>query len=141
MAIVGCGSPKPEEPTLPPASNPSAQPSVSQTAERQPANAAELKDKIDLAEYPGAEQVESHRLVSANLAPDEARFELVRRTKDAPDKVVKFFEDQLGEKAFGSAGHKEIFGRTKRGNDVKALINDEDGGTKFTLIIISYAKK
>ncbi len=120
--------------------DPNAGPAISQRAEKKPADAAEIKELLDLEEYPGSEQVENNRLIDPSLAPDEARFELVRRSKDASDKVIAFFEDKLGEKAIGSAGHKEIFGRTQRGNNIKVHVDSEGEGSKYTLIVIAYRK-
>ena len=139
--VVGCGSPT-VAPTAQktPAVDPQAQPAISQTAEKAPASAAEVKKVLDLEEYPGAEVVENNKLVSSSLPPDEIRFELVRRSKDAPTKVIAFYEKALGAQASGEAGHKEVFGRTKRGNFVRAHFDAEGSGTKYSLSVISFAK-
>jgi len=121
--------------------DPKAQPSVSETAKREQATAEEVKASLDLPEYPGATVIENVKLVSETLSPDEVRLELVRKSADAPDKVVKFFESNLGEKAGGEPGHQEIFGRTQRGNFVRVHVDSDGSGSKFTLNVISYAKK
>lgn len=138
--MASCAAPKADESSLPPIANPNAGPAMSQRAEKQPADPNEIKKLLDLEEYPGAEQVENHRLVDPSLSPDEARFELVRRSKDSPDKVVAFYEEKLGQKAIGGAAHREIFGRTQRGNDVKVHVDGEGSGSKYTLIVITYRK-
>lgn len=141
VLIVGCGAPKPTgEASLPTIQDPANKPAISQTAEKKPVDAAAVKAVFDLDEYPGVEQVSNNQLVDGTLPPDEMRFELVRRSKDAPEKVIKFYEEKLGQKAFGSAGTKELFGRTQRGNDVKIKISPEGTGTKFSLVAISYKK-
>lgn len=140
LLVASCGAPKKEEATLPPMMDPSKQPAVSQSAEKKAADPAEVKKLLDVEEYPGVEVVESNRLVSDSLSPDEVRFELVRRSKDAPAKVVKYYEDKLSAKATGQPGHQEIFGRTQRGNFVRVHVDAEDTGSKFTLSVISYAK-
>lgn len=140
ILISSCGTAKKDESSLPPIADPNAGPAISQRAEKQPADPAEIKKLLDLEEYPGSEQLENNRLLDPALPPDEARFELVRRSKDAPDKVVAFFEEKLGEKAIGSAGHKEVFGRTQRGNSIKVHVDGEGDGSKYTLIVIAYKK-
>lgn len=121
--------------------DPKAQPSVSEAAKREQATSDEVQASLDLPEYPGASVVENVKLVSETLSPDEVRLELVRKSADAPDKVVKFYESNLGEKASGEPGHQEIFGRTQRGNFVRVHVDSDGSGSKFTLNVISYAKK
>lgn len=138
LALAGCGDPQTtgEVPRL----DPKDQASAAQAPERKPITAEEVTKVLDLPEYPGAESVENVRLVSPSYSPDEVRLELVRRSKDAPAKVVKYYEDQLGSPAVGDPGHKEVFGRTPRGNFVRVHVDVEDTGSKFTLGVISYTK-
>jgi hypothetical protein len=139
LVVIGCG-PSTEQ-TRPQKLDPKEQQSsISQTAEKKAVSAAEVSKLVDLEEYPGAEPVENWRLISDSLSPDEARFELVRRSADAPAKVVKFYETKLGEKASGEVGHQEIFGRTPRGNFIRVHVDGEGSGSKFTVNVISYAK-
>jgi hypothetical protein len=139
LILLGCG-PSTEQ-TQPQKLDPKdQQTSLSQNAEKKAVSAEEIKSLVDLEEYPGAESVENWRLVSDSLSPDEARFELVRRSADAPAKVVKFYETKLGEKASGQVGHQEIFGRTPRGNFVRVHVDGEGSGSKYTVNVISYAK-
>ncbi len=95
---------------------------------------------LDLSEYPGAEIVTNDRLTSPGMSPDEVRLLLVRKTSDTPDKVAKFFEKELSVIASGSGSHRELFGRTKRGNDVRVSVDSEGGITKYTLSAICYSK-
>ena len=119
---------------------PESEMSISQTAEKKPATQEELERAFDLAEYPGSKVVENNKLVSGSLPPDEVRFELVRQSDDPPAKVVKHYEQILEATATGSGGHQEVFGRTKRGNFVRAHFDAEGSGTKYTLSVIGFIK-
>jgi hypothetical protein len=139
LLIAGCGSPKAtgEVQRLDPKDQ---QPNAAQSAERKAISAEEVANVLDLEEYPGAVVVENVRLVSPNFAPDEVRLELVRRSKDDSQKVVKFYEGKLGSPAGGEPSHQEVFGRTPRGSYVRVHVDSENSGSKFTIGVISYLK-
>lgn len=140
VLISGCATPEaksPEESVLP---KPGKGPSVSETATKTSITIDEVKKTLDLAEYPGAKIVENNKLSSEQLSPDEARFELLRTSTDAPAKVIAFYEEKLQDKVSNSEGGKQIMGRTQRGNFVKVLLNPDGKGTKFSLSVISYVK-
>jgi hypothetical protein len=140
VLMASCSSPKQEDPnaTLRPPTETGV--TASEMAQRSQAPQDQVKTLLDMDEYPGSTVVENSRLTSASFSPDEARFELVRKTEDAPDKVVKFYEEKLEAKANGSAEKREIFGRTPKGNSVRALIEADGAGSKITLVVISFMK-
>lgn len=138
LIAAGCGSNPSNE--APPALNPNAGPSVSDSGQHTTADKNEIQAMVDLAEYPGAEIVENTKVVSDSIAPDESRFILVRKTKDAPDKVRAYYVKELDDKSGGKPG-TPVLGRTPKGNFVQALVEPDGGGSKITLKIISYAKK
>ncbi|HJP84098.1 MAG TPA: hypothetical protein VJ835_11415 [Fimbriimonadaceae bacterium] len=136
--VISCSS-GPDQ-TPPERMKPSEQPSFSETAERLAATDAEVKALLDLPEYPGAKVVDNKKLVSNTLAPDEIRFELTRQSADAPSKVIAFYESKLGAKSTSDGDHREVFGRTNRGNFVRVHVEPEGNGSKISLSVISYAK-
>jgi len=139
VVIWGCAEPqnKAPESLLP---KPGDGPSASESATKTPVPRDEVKLSLDLEEYPGSKIVENNKLTSSQFSPDEARFELVRTSDDAPAKVVAYYEEKLSVKANPSDKGQEIWGRTRRGNFVRVHVNPEGKGSKFSLSVISYAK-
>ena len=136
LLIVGCGANSNDVPRLDPKDQTKAAPA----SERKTISASDVTRILDLEEYPGAIAVENTRLVNPVFPPDEVRLELVRRSSDAPEKVLKFYEAKLGSNARGDAGHEEIFAPTKHGNMVRVHVDKEGTGSKFTIGAIVYIK-
>jgi len=139
LILAGCGNnPANEAPT---SLDPHAGPSVEETAQKAPTDAAEIKAKLDLEEYPGAKVVEDSKLVSKSIAPDETRFLLVRTSADAPAKVTAYYQEKLKAAPMAKDGGQEIYGQSGRGNFVRVNVEPDGAGSKITLRPICFDKK
>jgi len=141
LIAVGCGKPTVSNQGDQPVLDPNSQPPISETATKSQADSGEIKAAVDLDEYPGATIVDNLKLSSPSMAPDEVRFELGRKSTDAPAKVVSFYESKLSGKGAPKDGGTEVFGQTAKGNFIRVVVQADGSGSKFTLNIISYAKK
>jgi hypothetical protein len=139
ILAVSCSSPAPQQSETLPIPPKQDGPTASEMATRSPALPEDLK-MLELEEYPGATVVENVRLSSKDFAPDEARLELVRKSPDAPEKVVKFYEEKLAQKATTSGTGQQVVGPTKSGNYVRIQIDADGTGSKYTLNIIKFVK-
>jgi hypothetical protein len=82
--------------------------------------------KLGLKIYPGAKIVtsgETAEIVSANL-----------RTADAPDKVIAFYEAELGSKGEGDAQTAYTISGTKAGRKFAVSLNSVDGTTSVSIM-------